>query len=1143
MQDTRRQLDQSQRQLDNLQSKYSAQSKTKEASSLREDAFQLFEARRAYLKSSMDFSIAAPQLRMALDRLLVKIHFDQWRDVRNARDYTSGNITKCSTDLERIRGWSRDMESGERAFRRELQSARKQLEETAENAARPSRELEDYSAQSSSVVSNKGSVASNNSTTKSKPLRSEKQGWLNLRTITGKPTRTVWVRRWFFVKNGIFGWLVQGTRSGGVEESEKIGVLLCGVKAAPSEERRFCWEVKTKDTTIVLQADSRLELMDWLATFDVAKQKALEDPVGSDMLLAEGSQIIDPAFAVSSPSAPEFAASASDAGMQQATDEYATIGYDRPATLPVPGSDAGTSGHRSSFDPTTHRRSTALEREGESGREHAARIIQKLDLHRKSAVGSQVTTNAPVIATPTSSSASGGIASLISASHTALPLGSSALTQPSHSDTQGIRNFSGTSLRNLPTSTLAPSTLANPPTPTNLSAAAVIVNGERGIGVGKADNTGGMPSGMMANLWGSSNWGYINRLERGEVKPFTDSGNSSYPPSPAVQASLAQKSGLGSDQLRKTSLFDREKVANVLREPSPSHRKTISLDGDAADLQRAVVAPPQDYPNYYPVQLKTQDAQFRLLFPNVRKEERVVLVFRATWNPNDAQEFPGRVYVTIRDIYFYSHHLGLVLITGLGLNSISEVTAAPGRDCDFIFLHLKQNDEKVDFTRITIKTFLEPLKLLQRRLNFLVQNCDSDEPRDIEAVMKNLIKLEHDDGPKSPSLESWEDGPGTPTEAMHRSDSQRGPRDLRASVLIDQGLFGQGQRYDRGREVTRFKLPSKPVEYVPRGVSTVAVEKLFDISPKALFHVMFGDRSAVWQLLYHERQAYRIKQGPWIQEEKNHMRRVFEYNTEYLTTFRRSNTATVVDTQMIDVMNDHLCYVVTDRKTPWYLPCSNNFMLVSKVVITHVAKSKCKLAIYTNVEWSRLPLISRSVIEKKALSDLQLDALDLADVITEQVRKLGAQSRTKKAIQIFGAIGAQKQITEFGVSEPRTGSQSRRSRGRTTLPHLFLESVGSMVGGMISSIIMWFLSTVRWAWKICNANSILLVILGLSIAANLFYSSLHTSEWWRERRAGKFMNRLGIGPDMVLSKAVTVRDLNFATSANSSLYIYPGSAW
>lgn len=240
MQETRRQFEQAQKQLDTTQARYSGQSKNKEASSLREDAFQLHEARKAYLKLSMDFSVAAPQLRMALDKMLVKIFFDQWREMRAPRDNLSAPLGKWGTDIERVRGWSREMESGEKTFQRELLNARKQIEESAELAMRPSRELEDYTHTAASAFP---SLASLQTPTKSAQTKAEKQGWLNLRTVTGKPSRTVWLRRWFFVKNGIFGWLVQGSRSGGVEESEKIGVLLCSVRAAANEERRLCFEV------------------------------------------------------------------------------------------------------------------------------------------------------------------------------------------------------------------------------------------------------------------------------------------------------------------------------------------------------------------------------------------------------------------------------------------------------------------------------------------------------------------------------------------------------------------------------------------------------------------------------------------------------------------------------------------------------------------------------------------------------------------------------------------------------------------------------------------------------------------------------------------------------------------------------------
>ena len=838
--DLRRNLDAAQKQLDSLQSRYASQAKTKEASSLREDAFQLHEARKTYLKASMDFSVMAPQLRMNLDKLLVKIFADQWRDMREPRLNINSSIVKWGSDIERVRGWSREMENGEKTFRRELQNARHQIEETAEAAIRPSRELEDYAVEP--ALAPKQRVTSMSAP---QPIpgrrggKAEKQGWLNLRTVTGKPSRTVWLRRWFYVKNGIFGWLVQGSRSGGVEESDRIGVLLCGVRAANSDDRRYVFEVKTKDTTIVVQAETQPEFNDWLSAFELAKKKALEDPLSTESSgLVPRAQ--DPAFAISPPSAPEFAASAMDAGMSQFNeDSTSSIGVDRSSTLPIPGGDTS----RSSFDINSSRRSSALDNSGET-RDPASRLISKLDLHRKP-VGS-LTSGA---ASPGLSG--GGIASLIAASHGSMPIGPGALPPPP--DTPALRQASTplATIREMPSSSLAPSTLASPPAPTNLSATAVVVNGERGIGIARPDASGGVPSGLLANVWGSSNWGFLNRLERGEVKDVRNSG----PPTP--RNPLFGLSGNG--EVVPTTLGG----SGVSIPPSPATsppRKTISLDGGDPTTVPNIMTTVLEYPNYYPLQLKTQDAQFRLLFPNVRRDEKVVLVFKATWNPNEQQEFPGRVYITPKDIYFYSNYCGMTMTTSLRLDSIGEVTAANGRDWDVIFLHLKEGTEISGFTRITIKTFLEPLKLLQRRLSFLVKNA-AEEAANIEEIMKTLIKMEEEDPGSSPSIDSWENvSINTPTEAGSRVNQRtphRDPRDLRTNVLIDRGLYGDSSTAEASKSNKSFKLPKQPVVFVPSGTDQVAVEKEFNISPKALFHVMFGDRSAVWQLLYHERQAQR----------------------------------------------------------------------------------------------------------------------------------------------------------------------------------------------------------------------------------------------------------------------------------------------
>jgi hypothetical protein len=806
----RRTLDQAQRNYDSIIARYAGQSKTKESSSLREDAFQLHEARKSYLKAGMDFCVAAPQVRASLDKLLVKIFSDRWREMKNSRDALSQSFGKWSTDIERVRGWSKEMENNERIFAQELQLARKQIEDAAEQKSRPPRELDAYST---STVPYLGNTAgpSVGSPKKSHPEVSEKQGWLFQRTVTGKPARTLWVRRWFYVKNGVFGWLAQSSKLSAVEESEKIGVLLCGVRPAFQEERRFCFEVKTKDSTLILQAETQSDLMDWITAFEVVKRRALENPTSVEGISA-GMASRGAPFAITPPVAPEFAAKV-DVGGEDGVERSGSFGTDSP-TISRASTDIRRGGGPGDGNP-------------EQSRDPASRIIQKLDLHRKG------TSTSSASASP-SSQGLGGIASLIAASHSALPV-SPIQPQLSVSTSTDIKKMFGSTF---PLSSLAPSTLANPPAPTNLSRAAVIVGAEKGLSLA-ADGDGGLPGGLMANLWGSTNWGYVNRLERKDRRQLNKPPSQPSSPLKAAEAPAKLEENKEMPELSASKLLGNitlPRRASFSEEGPPPLSK---LTGDG-------------YPSYYPASLKAQDCQFRMLFPNVHKDEKLVLVFRATWNPSEQQEFPGRVYVTMRDIYFYSNHLGLVLITGVSLDSVSEITAAPGKDCDFLFIHLKDDARADGATRITVKTFLDPLKPLQRRLNYLVRNRESEHGASLEDIIEILVKMEGSTGEDSPSMESWEEiGMDTPFDGPGRA---RTGQDLKTSLHIDGSLYPDASRRVN-HNATKFRLPAHPVEFIPQGYKIPVVEKEYDITAKSLFHVLAGDKSAVFQILYCQRSA------------------------------------------------------------------------------------------------------------------------------------------------------------------------------------------------------------------------------------------------------------------------------------------------
>lgn len=214
--EARRNLDVAQGKYDSALSKYLSQSKTKEPSALREDAFQLYEARKAYLRASLDFCVAAANFHSGLDRTVTKIATDQWRENYRLRSSSNTTVEKYKTDMERVRSWSDTLAAGEKTFKKQMLDARKELEELVKRETMPARDLDEYSATTVPFLNAKIS--------KLKPdVPSERQGWLFIKLMSGKPARTIWTRRWFFLKDGIFGSLAGGARNGNIEQSEKVG--------------------------------------------------------------------------------------------------------------------------------------------------------------------------------------------------------------------------------------------------------------------------------------------------------------------------------------------------------------------------------------------------------------------------------------------------------------------------------------------------------------------------------------------------------------------------------------------------------------------------------------------------------------------------------------------------------------------------------------------------------------------------------------------------------------------------------------------------------------------------------------------------------------------------------------------------------
>ncbi|KAL1837919.1 hypothetical protein VTJ49DRAFT_3265 [Mycothermus thermophilus] len=1126
--ETRRALDTAQKAFDTALARYASQSKTKEPSALREDAFAVFEARRAYLKASLDYCQAAPQLRASLDRLLIIICADLAREMRRAGTAAAGLSPAASPpadELERFRGWAKEMEMAEGVFKRELQAARHEISESALAACKPSRDIEDYSVSTVPFLGSKGPISmqqrSRGDQDDAGAVVSEKQGWLFLRVFSGKPARPTWVRRWYYCRDGVFGFLVQGPS--GVVQGDEIGVLLCSARPAVQEDRRFCFEIKTKTQTILLQAETQAQLIEWLEVFEVAKKKAIEASMGRDPSSPAAS--VDPAFSVTPPSIAEFSAKAA----LDSLDESGSA--DKQASLPVPSQDASLA--RPSFDmPPRRALTTHLGREdGESGREHAARIMHKLDLHRKSAFASSSDASASA-ATTGQQTAVGGYG------QSAAAAASSPLAAHAPASALRVPN----SLLDHRPGSLAPVTLARPPMVTSLSKTAILASANAGAG---AANTRALPSAATANFWGSSSYASV-------YMP-------TFPTTPLLtpRPDMADPFATAAVPLPRTPGV--EKPSSALS--AMSHRKTVSVDAGAKAREQAPTQ--KSFPPNYPPELRAQYAQFRLFFPTAPADDMPVLVFNAAWSSTapDGREAAmagnGRVFVTPDRMYFYGHTMALVVAYAINLDSISELTAAPGRDCDFIFLHLNRDMPDIAYSRITIKVFLEDFALLQARLTLLVDDLQAAEPMEPAEIISALAALskEHDgeeddddEYKRSPSVESW-DEMSTNTPVDDGTPSGRRPSHRRVH-LSTHGKFrssphpssagGGGGGVKRAcHHPLKFQLPKHPVTYEPPDMGPAVAERHFEISAKSCFHVVFGDRSFIFPRLYFERGAKDISQGPWELQDHGLMRRQFRFRVTYSDMLGRKRPGDVADWQTIEVFKDHMAYVVSHVRTPWYLPHSDSFKLVTKIVITHLAKSKCKLAVYTKADWSAgakgkkpagpsTTLFTKNMVQRQALDDAAHDAEELAEAATDHVRRLGPHSRTKRAIQVYGNIGQQTEPVEF-QPEPSDAGAGIVRRPRT-LTDMMLETGRSFMESAITSLMMWAFAGARKLFRAVKANRVILMLLAASAAYNLLVVSQGTATWWVERKSARYMQRLGVGPNLMMGRAVYLKDLDEAVA-------------
>lgn len=1077
---TRKKFDAAQARYDTLLQRYMSASKHKEPSALREDAFQASEARTAYIHASFDLACEMANIERHVNAVLIETLADPWIVRTKSLIVGDPSYFQIGVDMYRLRSWSRSLSHGLKNIESEMLRLRKEMEDSLVSRISPSRDLGEYLPQTANVAPN--------STTKGS--ETEKHGWVfvkttPLRSSGSSISKQTWVRQWAFVKDGVFGWLTISPSRTFVQETDKIGVLLCNVSPDPSEDRRFCFEVRTKDATIIVQAESLADLKSWLEVFDAAKRKVVDS--------ANNLKDTQYAFQETHPIIAEFAAANSN------------LSEDAGSSGQYGGSNAPGS-PRKSVDTRT----SGLQSSGSTSSSGGALTPLTGAI---SGITTGINTGISTITGVTLGSSHGSFGRIsgpdclntpnASQLHAHMNAGKNAIL----ASVSEISNGQFSSLGDCQAS-LSPLTLVNVPMPTSMTREALLTNAFIGYST--------VPNAITGNYWGTVNWAVYQRAQG-------DKNNSLEP---------------------------------------------------FAGLTKSVVVPQtlKPYPSYYPIHLQSQDAQMHAMFQGIASDysesNYVTMVFRALVRPNLKQELPAKIFVTCNRIYIYSCTFGFVALGHIPLRTVVSVEGSTSTGWDT--LHLL----KEDGASFSMRVYIDSGRVIRRRLQYLIDNCKSEEPANVEKALKRLNEIGVDKQKRfdaairdrESKLRGFADGDeDASNKDIDSKDASHGGDAGAEDMDDDNDENGYGytnkqllQHYlttplskKRRAEVPTMTASQKVVPVMDR----LMAEQEFEIPAKALFYSVFGERSPVFKWvkssLYNRE---RLDISPWVEVGAHHrLEREIKFFAGALSSSQPSALTSQTDgftynLQRVEHKEDNNLYVVYDRRSPWELPYGSVFYVATRYIITAQSKSRSKISVWTTVEWIRSSKIARGVVKGLIYRHLQNESMSVVESVTKCVQKLGHRST------IIGAISAYGRVE--GVSGPKEGhsdvDEAVQHETTSSLRPLPVSNQYYILGGtvfalkswavdILSSVFLFLASLGQILWRSISMNKFLVTLLSISVMVNLLLVSRSSVSFWADRTATRIVRELDVIPDSatIMRRSLYLQEITDAVNEGRGLAFEP----
>ncbi|KFH66913.1 hypothetical protein MVEG_07438 [Podila verticillata NRRL 6337] len=200
-----------------------------------------------------------------------------------------------------------------------------------------------------------------------------------------------------------------------------------------------------------------------------------------------------------------------------------------------------------------------------------------------------------------------------------------------------------------------------------------------------------------------------------------------------------------------------------------------------------------------------------------------------------------------------------------------------------------------------------------------------------------------------------------------------------------------------------MEAPSGPVACnCPGHLEKLELEQTFNVSARTLNRLLFGHDSPVWKEFHNRRNNTVQSIGEWTNS-GDKKSRVVKFLMVVNNPLVKLNQTDCVETHTCEVEEEHLRYSYTIKSSVLAMPYSDAFTPVLRYCITYVDKKECKLTCSSGIEWHKNPLV-KAMIKGAILKGTAETVRDVVEILQAHLEDRKEQNGQSPGSGSEGAV-------------------------------------------------------------------------------------------------------------------------------------------